>query len=259
MTVFRVWAPAAGKAEVQVQGDRHPMHPAAAPGWWEADVSHAAGAADYAFRLDDGEPLPDPRSPRQPLGSQGVSRCYDHSAFGWSDPGWRGAPLPGSVIYELHIGTFTAEGTFDAAIGQLDHLAVPLVVLGQIYQCHGSPAEAMRSYEEALALAEAMHERARDYEAVTAIVAVTAEHRHLAFEQLAVHRFHRGHDLPAGVFHQHERRDTDLVDRPPIGFTHLCGVQDAHRSITKDTKDTSLRHRWPVTVGSGFSRIEDWD
>jgi malto-oligosyltrehalose trehalohydrolase len=122
MTVFRVWAPAAGKAEVQVQGDRHPMHAAAAPGWWEADVRHAPGAADYAFRLDDGEPLPDPRSPRQPFGSQGVSRCYDHSAFRWSDPGWRGAPLPGSVIYELHIGTFTAEGTFDAAIGRLDHL-----------------------------------------------------------------------------------------------------------------------------------------
>ena len=123
MTVFRVWAPAAGKVEVQVLEDRHPMHPAAAPGWWEADVRYAPGGAGYAFRLDDGEPLPDPRSPWQPLGSQGVSRCYDHSAFRWSDPGWRGGPLPGSVIYELHIGTFTAEGTFDAAIGRLDHLA----------------------------------------------------------------------------------------------------------------------------------------
>jgi malto-oligosyltrehalose trehalohydrolase len=122
MTVFRVWAPAAGKVEVQVLGDRHPMSPAAAPGWWEADVGHAPGGADYAFRLDDGEPLPDPRSPWQPFGSQGVSRGYDHSAFRWSDLGWRGRPLPGSVIYELHVGTFTPEGTFDAAIGRLDHL-----------------------------------------------------------------------------------------------------------------------------------------
>jgi maltooligosyltrehalose trehalohydrolase len=94
-----------------------------APGWWEAEVPTAGDDADYMFRLDGGDPLPDPRSPRQPFGIQGVSRSYDHSAFDWTDRGWRGTPLRGSVLYELHVGTFTAEGTFDAAIGRLGHLS----------------------------------------------------------------------------------------------------------------------------------------
>src|SRR6185312_15006328 len=68
VTAFRVWAPAAGRVEVQALGDWYPMSPAAAPGWWEADVGHAPGGTDYAFRLDGGPPLPDPRSPRQPFG-----------------------------------------------------------------------------------------------------------------------------------------------------------------------------------------------
>ena len=76
-------------------------------------------AADTWQKL---EVLPDPRSPRQPFGIKGLSRTYDHAAFRWTDERWRGGALHGSVIYELHTGTFTAEGTFDAAIGRLDHL-----------------------------------------------------------------------------------------------------------------------------------------
>src|SRR5579859_3616903 len=94
----------------------------AASGWWSADVPGAAAGIDYGFRLDDGALLPDPRSPRQPFGIKGPSRTYDHSAFRWTDRSWRGGPLHGSVIYELHVGTFTGEGTFDAAVGRLDHL-----------------------------------------------------------------------------------------------------------------------------------------
>jgi malto-oligosyltrehalose trehalohydrolase len=122
VTRFRVWAPAASRVDVEVLGDLHPMRPAARPGWWEADVPGVPAAGDYAFRLDGGEPLADPRSLRQPFGSDGPSRGYDHSAFRWTDDGWRGRPLPGSVIYELHVGTLTPEGTFDAAAGRLDHL-----------------------------------------------------------------------------------------------------------------------------------------
>jgi maltooligosyltrehalose trehalohydrolase len=77
---------------------------------------------DYSFRVDGGEALPDPRSPWQPSGVHGPSRTYDHEGFPWTDGAWRGRPLAGSVLYELHIGTFTPEGTFDAAIGCLDHL-----------------------------------------------------------------------------------------------------------------------------------------
>jgi malto-oligosyltrehalose trehalohydrolase len=120
--MFRVWAPAAGQVDVEVAGLRHPMNPGDDPGWWQADAPGAGDGADYAFRLDGGDPLPDPRSPRQPFGMNGVSRTYDHSAFRWTDRGWRGGPLHGSVIYELHVGTFTPDGTFDAAIERLDHL-----------------------------------------------------------------------------------------------------------------------------------------
>jgi maltooligosyltrehalose trehalohydrolase len=122
VTVFRVWAPEAASVDVDISGQRHPMTATAAPGWWAAEAAGIPDGTDYAFRLDGGEPLPDPRSPRQPYGVDGVSRTYDHSAFAWADRGWRGGPLHGSVIYELHVGTFTHEGTLDAAIERLGHL-----------------------------------------------------------------------------------------------------------------------------------------
>jgi malto-oligosyltrehalose trehalohydrolase len=128
MTGFSVWAPVAGKVEVEVAGQRYPMsaEPArpggSGSGWWSAEVPDAAAGIDYGFRLDDGDVLPDPRSPRQPSGIKGLSRTYDHSAFRWTDGRWRGGALHGTVIYELHVGTFTEEGTFDAAIGRLDHV-----------------------------------------------------------------------------------------------------------------------------------------
>jgi malto-oligosyltrehalose trehalohydrolase len=124
VTDFDVWAPAAGRVDVDVAGRLYPMSPADRPGWWTADVPGAIALAgtDYAFRLDGGEPLADPRSPRQPAGPAGRSRTYDHAAFSWTDDRWRGAPVSGAVIYELHLGTFTPEGTLDAAIGRLDHL-----------------------------------------------------------------------------------------------------------------------------------------
>jgi malto-oligosyltrehalose trehalohydrolase len=125
VTAFSVWAPAAGQVEVEVAGQRYPMtlEPSVtAEGWWTADVPDVAVGVDYGFRLDGGELLPDPRSRRQPFGINGPSRTYDHTAFPWTDRSWRGGPLAGSVIYELHVGTFTERGTFDAAIGRLDQL-----------------------------------------------------------------------------------------------------------------------------------------
>ena len=77
----------------------------------------------YRFRLDDGEPLADPASGWQPDGVHGPSAVVDAGRFDWSDEGWRGVALADTVLYELHVGTFTPEGTLDAAIGQLDRLA----------------------------------------------------------------------------------------------------------------------------------------
>jgi maltooligosyltrehalose trehalohydrolase len=119
---FEVWAPKAEvRVELELRGLSQPMAPAGG-GWWRAEVEAAPGD-DYAFRIDGAGPFPDPRSPDQPAGVHGPSRVVDHDAFAWTDGGWSPPPLASAVIYELHVGTFTPEGTFDAAIGRLDHLA----------------------------------------------------------------------------------------------------------------------------------------
>jgi maltooligosyltrehalose trehalohydrolase len=118
---FRVWAPRPTTVELMLPGERLEMtrHD---DGWWSRDVDHAGPGYDYGYSLDGGPPRPDPRSAWQPAGVDGPSRVLDHSAFVWSDRGWRGVYLPSAVLYELHVGTFTPEGTFDAVVSRLDHL-----------------------------------------------------------------------------------------------------------------------------------------
>ncbi|MBA3523693.1 MAG: malto-oligosyltrehalose trehalohydrolase [Geodermatophilaceae bacterium] len=119
---FAVWGPFPDRVSVRVDGSDHPMSRDRA-GWWTAHVPGAGPGSDYGFLLDgEDTAIPDPRSRRQPDGVHGLSRRYDDAAFAWTDRGWTGRVLPGSVIYEMHIGTFTREGTFDAAAGRLDHL-----------------------------------------------------------------------------------------------------------------------------------------
>ncbi|MEV4659718.1 malto-oligosyltrehalose trehalohydrolase [Micromonospora sp. NPDC049301] len=121
MTEFTVWAPDATRVRLRLPGAADHEMRAAPNGWWRVEVPDAG--PDYSFLLNDDEtPLPDPRSPWQPAGVHGPSRRYDHAAFDWTDSSWTGRQLPGSILYELHIGTFTPEGTFDAAIDRLDHL-----------------------------------------------------------------------------------------------------------------------------------------
>src|SRR5262245_5764671 len=117
---FRVWAPRPKRGELQLHGERLPMR-SAEGGWWELEAGAAAGA-DYGFRLDGGQPLPDPRSPWQPHGLHGLPRLVDHGAFRWRDAGWRPPRLSDLALYELHVGTFTPGGTFESAIERLDHL-----------------------------------------------------------------------------------------------------------------------------------------
>ncbi|HEY7199765.1 MAG TPA: malto-oligosyltrehalose trehalohydrolase [Candidatus Dormibacteraeota bacterium] len=117
---FSVWAPLARRVELQLGGERGEMA-AVGGGWWEVDADAAPGA-DYGFRLDGADPLPDPRSRWQPQGVHGLSRVVDHGAFRWTDAGWRGVRLADAVIYELHVGTFTPAGTFASAIERVDHL-----------------------------------------------------------------------------------------------------------------------------------------
>lgn len=119
---FGVWAPKAKRVRVEAAGRRHAMT-AAGGGWWEAEVAEAGPGTDYAYFLDDEElALPDPRSMWQPEGVHGRSRVLDTGTFAWNDAGWQAPPLNSGILYELHIGTFTPEGTFDAAREKLDAL-----------------------------------------------------------------------------------------------------------------------------------------
>jgi maltooligosyltrehalose trehalohydrolase len=118
---FRVWAPHPERVDVRVRGADHELEPEAF-GVRSARVEAAAGD-DYTFVLD-GRELPDPASRHQPEGLRGPSRIVDPAQFTWTDGGWHGgAELEDAVLYELHVGTFTAAGTFDAAIEHLPELA----------------------------------------------------------------------------------------------------------------------------------------
>jgi len=119
-TNLRVWAPDVARVDVEIDGRRQPMA-SSEQGWWTADVEASPGAR-YGFCLDGAEALPDPRSAWQPDGVHGLSRLVDHTEFTWRSDSWRGRELIGQLVYELHIGTFTAAGTFEAATQRLDHL-----------------------------------------------------------------------------------------------------------------------------------------
>lgn len=122
MTEYAVWAPQQDRVRVLIDGTAHAMT-STERGWWRAEVEDDGPGTAYAFLLDDDEtPLPDPRSQWQPDGVHEASRRYDQDKFWWTDQSWTGRALPGSVLYELHIGTFTDQGTFDAVIPRLDHL-----------------------------------------------------------------------------------------------------------------------------------------
>ena len=144
MHVFEVWAPAATRVDLVLPGltgkrpghqpalagadsdqehgpDRLPMRRAPG-GRWSLPVTAAGPGTDYAFSLDGGPPRPDPGSAWQPAGVHGPSRVFDAGAHAWQDGSWPGRDILGAVFYELHVGTYTAEGTLDAAIDRLDHL-----------------------------------------------------------------------------------------------------------------------------------------
>src|SRR5580700_4393856 len=122
MHQFRVWAPLANQVRVQVEGRKYPLDQRNG-GWWQAEVAAAVPGTDYAYFLNDDDlALPDPRSAWQPHGVHGASRLLDHAAYAWSDAGWQAPPLASAVVYELHIGTFTPEGTLAAAESKLDAL-----------------------------------------------------------------------------------------------------------------------------------------
>lgn len=133
---FRIWAPGQELLSLRLEDEDHPMR-RDANGWFELLVSEIVPGARYGFVLADGRVLPDPASRAQAGDVHARSVVVDPSRYRWRNPAWRGRPWPEAVVYELHVGTFTAEGTFQAAAGRLRHLldlgitAVQLMPVGQ--------------------------------------------------------------------------------------------------------------------------------
>ena len=146
-----VWAPTARRVELHLPGDEGlddrlvDMVPAP-DGWWTAPFDLEPGT-DYAFRVDGSPNRPDPRSALQPDGVHGPSRTVDPDAWQWTDQNWAGKDLRGSVIYELHVGTFTPEGTLDAAITRLGHLADLGVDIVELMPLAAFPGKAGWGYD----------------------------------------------------------------------------------------------------------------
>lgn len=120
---FRFFAPAAKNVKLAIVG-REPMPMQAdGHGWHETRVPDAGAGTRYRFVLPDGMSVPDPVSRFQPEDVAGPSEVVDPESYAWRDDGWVGRPWAEVVLYELHVGTFTPEGTLRAAVGKLDHLA----------------------------------------------------------------------------------------------------------------------------------------
>jgi maltooligosyltrehalose trehalohydrolase len=118
---FRVWAPKRSRVDVVIDGVATPLQ-TEPNGYFSRLVAHAAAGTLYRFRLDGEGLYPDPASRWQPAGPDGPSQVVDPTRFRWTDGGWPGVTLRGQVIYEMHVGTFTREGTWRAATAALDHL-----------------------------------------------------------------------------------------------------------------------------------------
>lgn len=123
---FRVWAPDAGLVQLKLYDD--PLKPDLLPmkkeaaGFFSLELDHARLGGLYRYQMDDNDPWPDPASRFQPQGVHGPSQLIDPSAFAWTDDNWTGVSRENLVLYELHVGTFTPEGTFAAAAKKLPFL-----------------------------------------------------------------------------------------------------------------------------------------
>jgi maltooligosyltrehalose trehalohydrolase len=160
MHKFEIWAPNAKRLAVEINRRVISMPGPDEQGWWRLEVEAAEPGTDYGYLIDDDpKPYPDPRSQWQPQGVHNLSRTYDQTAFTWNDEGFQSKPLPSAIVYELHIGTFTEEGTLDSAIARLDHLValgvthmelmpVAALALFAAHEAYGGP-DALKRFVDA--------------------------------------------------------------------------------------------------------------
>jgi maltooligosyltrehalose trehalohydrolase len=121
---FTVWAPFVKGVDLKIVSPREKIVPMEkdALGYWRTVVDDISGEMSYVYRLEADRDRPDPASHFQPSGVHGSSQAVNHSLFKWKDQKWKVMPLSEMIMYELHVGTFTREGTFDAVVGRLPQL-----------------------------------------------------------------------------------------------------------------------------------------
>ena len=136
---FSVWAPYASDVKVKLVSQQDRLIPLQKEerGYWKTEVDGVHADDLYAFHLDNEADWPDPASQFQPQDVHGPSAVVDHAAFEWEDGQWKGMPMKDMIIYEVHVGTFSPEGTFEGVISKLDYLLelgvtmIELMPLGQ--------------------------------------------------------------------------------------------------------------------------------
>jgi maltooligosyltrehalose trehalohydrolase len=122
-TRFKIWAPKCKSVRLKIKGRRSLLElEAVGEGWHRLDVEGVKAGTLYKYVLPDGSEIPDPYSRYQPDDVHGFSEVIEPGDFAWTDATWQGRPWEETIIYELHVGTFTQEGTFRAALENLDHL-----------------------------------------------------------------------------------------------------------------------------------------
>lgn len=147
---FSVWAPAADRIDVVLESGRACGSHCLTRGEnavFSGTVSAAAPGDDYRYLIGGGDPVPDPVSRHQPAGVHGPSRVVDHAAFAWTDAEWHGVEMADLVIYELHVGTFTEAGTFDAMIARFAELVALGVTAIELMPVAQFPGERNWGYD----------------------------------------------------------------------------------------------------------------
>jgi trehalose synthase-fused probable maltokinase len=217
---FRLWAPSHATVQLGIDGAA-PQPMEALEGGWHALVSDRARAGSrYRFLLPDGLTVPDPASRHQPESVHGPSEVIDPAAHAWTDAGWSGRPWEEAIVYELHIGAFTPEGSFRAAIEKLDHLVELGVTAIEIMPVAEFPGGRNWGYDGVLPYApDSSYGRPEDLKALVdaahargLMVLLDVVYNHFGPEGAYQHAitpetFTDRHKTPWGRGHQYRRRD----------------------------------------------------
>jgi maltooligosyltrehalose trehalohydrolase len=154
---FRLWAPNARSVQLLLHNSppRELAMSVVGDGWFELATPEARPGTQYTFRVDHQQPVPDPASRFQPAGVHGPSEVIDPGEFDWTDANWRGRPWDEAVTYEMHVGTFTPEGTYATAEQKLDYLADLGITAIEIMPVSSFPGERNWGYDGVLPYAPA--------------------------------------------------------------------------------------------------------